>query len=240
MIGNLLDLGRCDYISVYELQRKLVNLRTSNEIPDTLILVEHPHVFTVGKAVTGVVPTQIHGVPVVRIERGGQWTYHGPGQLVGYPIIDLNARERDIHTFVQSIEKVLILTLLEFGIQAGRMQARDKAGVWVGTRKIASIGAAIRNWITFHGFALNVNTDMSYFEMIEPCGMPSSTIVSMQTILNQSNVDFDEVKETVLRNFGRVFQLALKPMNMPDKSSDHTATTRSKEATGKMACFNQF
>jgi lipoate-protein ligase B len=207
--GNLLDLGQRDYNEVWELQRKLVNLRASNRIPDTLILVEHPHVFTVGKAITGEIPSQINNVPVIRIERGGQWTYHGPGQLVGYPILDLDARRRDVHAFVSGIEETLILSLDEFGIEGGRMEGRDKAGVWIGTKKIASIGAAIRNWITFHGFALNVNTDMGYFAMIEPCGMSSSMMTCMKAILNE-HVDFIQIKESVQHNFEQVFQIKLR------------------------------
>jgi lipoate-protein ligase B len=208
MTANLLDLGRREYYEVWGLQRRLVNLRAGNKIPDTLILVEHPHVYTVGKGVTGEIPAKINQVPVVRIERGGQWTYHGPGQLVGYLILDLNTRERDVHGFVRGVEEVLILALGEFGIKASRMEGRDKVGVWAGTKKIASVGAAIRNWVTFHGFALNVSTDMQYFTMIDPCGMPSSVMTSMKTILNK-NVDFDDVKESVLRNFEKVFQLNL-------------------------------
>jgi lipoate-protein ligase B len=209
MIGTLLDLGLRDYVEVWELQRKLVGLRASGQIPDTLILVEHPHVFTVGKAVLGEIPTKIGGVPVIRIERGGQWTYHGPGQLVGYPIIDLNARGRDVHNFVWNIEETLIRALNEFEIKSGRREGKDKTGVWIGENKIASIGAAIRSWITFHGFALNVNTDMNYFAMIEPCGMPGSTMTSMTMLLNE-NVDFNKVKSTVLHKFEDLFQLDLK------------------------------
>ena len=209
MIGTLLDLGLRDYIEVWELQRKLVGLRVSGQIPDTLILVEHPHVFTVGKAVPDEIPAMIGRVPVIRIERGGQWTYHGPGQLVGYPIIDLNARGRDVHKFVWSIEEALIRALDEFEIKSGRREGKDKTGVWVGENKIASIGAAIRSWITFHGFALNVNTDMNYFAMIEPCGMRSSTMTSMKMLLSE-NVDFNKVKSTVLRKFEDLFHLNLQ------------------------------
>jgi len=209
MIGTLLDLGLRDYIEVWALQRKLVSMRAGGQIPDTLILVEHPHVFTVGKAVSSEIPAKIDSVPVIQIERGGQWTYHGPGQLVGYPIIDLNARGRDVHNFVWNIEESLIRALTEFKIKSERREGKDRTGVWVGENKIASIGAAIRSWITFHGFALNVNTDMSYFAMIEPCGMPSSTMTSMKMLLNE-NVDFNKVKSTVLRKFGDLFQLNLQ------------------------------
>jgi lipoate-protein ligase B len=211
-VGNLLDLGQRDYVEVWELQRKLVDLRRTDRVPDTLILVEHPHVFTVGKAVLGEVPSEIGGVPVVRIERGGQWTYHGPGQLVGYPILDLNARERNVHAFVHGLEEVLIRSLDKFGIEAGRMEGRDKVGVWVGRKKVASIGAAVRNWITFHGFALNVYTDMRYFAMIEPCGMPSSTMTSMKALLGE-DVNFEQVKDSVRHNFEQVFQVDLRSVD---------------------------
>ena len=168
--------------------------------------------FTVGKAILHELPSQIAGISVVRIERGGQWTYHGPGQLVGYPILDLKTRGRDIHRFVWSLEEVLVRTLAEFNIVAGRMEDREKAGVWVGDKKIASIGAAVRNWITFHGFALNVNTSMHYFSLIEPCGMPSSSVTSMKIILN-SHINFNEVKDSLKNHFEEVFHLSLKTID---------------------------
>ena len=203
--GNLLDLGQREYAEVWELQRKLVDLRASKLIPDSLILVEHPHVFTVGKAVSGDIPPQIDGVPVFRIERGGQWTYHGLGQVVGYPILDLNERNRDIHGFLRNIEQTLILTIRKFGIAGGR---GVQTGVWVGNRKIASIGAAIRNWISFHGFALNVNTDLSYFYKINPCGFSGSTMTSMKDLLG-ADLNFVEVKKEVRDRFAEVFDLEL-------------------------------
>jgi lipoate-protein ligase B len=204
--GNLLDLGLREYVEVWDLQRKLIDLRARKVMPDTLILVQHPHVFTVGKGVPGDAPTRISGIPVIRIERGGQWTYHGPGQLVGYPILDLDTRQRNIHGFLRNIEETIILALASFGISAVRRQGQT--GVWVQSKKIASIGAAIRNWTTFHGFALNVNTDLSYFELIEPCGMPSSTMTSMRALRDQE-IDFDLVKKEIRRNFESVFQLQL-------------------------------
>jgi lipoate-protein ligase B len=204
--GNVLDLGLREYVYVWNLQRKLAELRSQKKTPDTLILVEHPHVFTVGKAVPGEVPTQISGVPVFRIERGGQWTYHGPGQLVGYPILDLDARLRDIRGFLRKIEETLILAIAKFGVDAERHEGQT--GVWVKTKKIASIGAAIRNWISFHGFALNVNTDLNYFQLITPCGFPGSTMTSMQALLGEK-VNFDLVKQEVNEAFEKVFDLKL-------------------------------
>jgi lipoate-protein ligase B len=203
--GNLLDIGLRDYVEVLNLQRKLVELRATKTIPDSLILVEHPNVFTVGKGVTTDVPTEISGVPVVRVERGGHWTYHGPGQLVGYPILDIDNRQRDIHGFLRNMEEALILALGKFGLQAGR---GEQTGVWVGSKKIASIGAAIRNWTSFHGFGLNVNTDLHYFHMITPCGFPGSTMTSMQALLGKKR-DFDAVKREVGKQFGELFELQL-------------------------------
>ena len=203
---NLLDLGVRDYAEVLELQHNLVDLRAKNRVSDTLILVQHPHVFTVGKAEPGEIPDQVDGVSVFRIERGGQWTYHGPGQLVGYPILDLNERQKDIHKFLRNIEETLILTIGDFRIAGGR---GEQTGVWVGEKKIASIGAAIRNWVSFHGFALNVNTDLRYFHKISPCGFHGSTMTSMKAELGQE-VDFDQVKAQLLNRFEKIFDVNLR------------------------------
>jgi lipoate-protein ligase B len=214
--GNLLDLDCREYRDVWGLQRKLADSRARKEIPDTLLLVQHPHIFTVGKAVPGDLPVEISGISVLRIERGGQWTYHGPGQLVGYPILDLDGRNRDIHTYLRKIEETIILAIAKFGINAERHQG--KTGVWIRQKKIASIGAAIRKWITFHGFALNVNTDLSYFGLIEPCGMPSSTMTSMQAILDHE-VDLSLVKKEIRRNFESVFELQLNEVNSEEQAA---------------------
>jgi lipoate-protein ligase B len=203
---NLLDLGLSGYAEVLDMQRKLVDLRSRKLIPDTLILVEHPNVFTVGKAAAGQIPEQVDGVPVFRIERGGQWTYHGPGQLVGYPILDLNESQRDIHKFLRNIEETLILTIAEFGINGGR---GEQTGVWVGKKKIASIGAAIRNWVSFHGFALNINTNLDFFQKISPCGFSGSTMTSMQALIG-AEIDFTAVKAEVRRRFEGVFETRLE------------------------------
>jgi lipoic acid synthetase/lipoyl(octanoyl) transferase len=204
--GNLLDLGFRDYVEVWNLQRKLLELRVKRAIPDTLVLVEHPHVFTVGKGFAGEVPATVEGVPVFRIERGGQWTYHGPGQLVGYPILDLDSRERDIHMFLRNIEETIIRALAKFGITGER---GEQTGVWVGRKKIASIGAAVRNWVTFHGVALNVNTNLNYFQMITPCGFPGSTMTSMKALLGRE-IGFALVKNEVHKSFEEVFDMRLK------------------------------
>jgi len=209
--GLLLDLGQVDYEEAWGLQLKLVELRSAGRIPDILMLLEHPHVFTVGKGVQGTVPSDIQGVPVYRIERGGQWTYHGPGQVVGYPILDLGSRGRDVASFLRNIEASIIEAVGKFGLQTERREG--KTGVWVQNRKLASIGAAIRNWITFHGFALNVNTDLEYFHLIEPCGMPASTMTSMKTVTGRE-FNMSQVKQEVRSSFQAAFQLELKPANI--------------------------
>jgi lipoate-protein ligase B len=205
--GYLFDLKRTNYSDTLTVQRKLAELRAARRIPDSLILTEHDHVFTVGKSVQEKFGDQINFIPVVQIERGGEWTYHGPGQLVGYPILDLEARSRNIHEFVRNLEETLIRTLSEFGISPGRNQAQP--GVWAKDKKVASIGVAVRKWVTYHGFALNVNTDMNCFSMITPCGLPSTTMTSMETIL-QHRVAMDEVKSCVSRMFQEVFQIQLE------------------------------
>jgi lipoate-protein ligase B len=205
--GYLFDLGRRDYLNVLDIQHNLVDLRGRDAIPDSLVLVEHDPVFTVGKSIARKeLPNNINGIPVIQIERGGQWTYHGPGQLVGYPILNLESRNRDIHGFIRNLEETLILALKEFEISAERNPLQT--GVWVREKKIASIGAAIRRWLTFHGFALNVNVDLGYFSMITPCGLPSSTMTSMKFLL-QHDVNFRDVKSSVIRMFQSTFHLQL-------------------------------
>jgi len=229
--GYLFDLGRQEYSTVLQLQHKLIDLRGKNTIPDTLILVEHDSTFTAGKSIAGEIPSEINGIPVIQIERGGQWTYHGPGQLVGYPILDLQNRSRDIHGFIRTLEETLILALAEFKITAERNPLQ--AGVWVNNKKIASIGAAIRRWITFHGFALNVNTDLKYFTMITPCGLPSSTMTSMSSLLKR-DIEFDNVKETVKRTFQATFQLQLKAMRI-DGLAQPTISTEPQKTVSQFA-----
>ena len=159
-------MGIRAYPEVWEMQKKLVEARASDRIPDTLILVEHEHVITLGRKTSSdnFRPQQ---VPVYQVERGGDATYHGPGQIVGYPIMKMVVP--DVRNFVRKLEEVIILTAQEFSIDAERKE--NHSGVWVKGRKLASIGIAVTNWVTYHGFALNVNTDLSYFHLIKPCGL---------------------------------------------------------------------
>ena len=207
--GLLLDLEVVEYLQALDMQHLMVERRSRNEIPDVLILLEHPHVYTVGKRVTDPISAEVGGVPVYSVERGGQWTYHGPGQLVGYPIISLEGRGRDIRRYLRSLEQVLIDAMGKFGIVAERHEGHT--GVWVGDRKIASIGVAVRGWVTFHGFALNVNTDLDYFNRINPCGLPGEAITSMAELIGHE-VSMAEVRKSVKRYFEQIFELTLEPV----------------------------
>ena len=170
-------------MSAWDLQRRLAAARQTDAIPDVVLLLEHPHTYTIGRRGddSEVLATPEHlrrlGATVVEVDRGGLATYHGPGQLVGYPILDLRPRNRDVHRYLRDLEQALIDTLQECAIPAQRIE--KKTGVWVGDRKIASIGVRFSRWISSHGFALNVTNDLSYFSHIVPCGMPTVTMTSV-------------------------------------------------------------
>lgn len=198
-------MGVQDYRSTWELQQKLVDHRLAEEINDVLILVEHPHVFTLGRR--GERSNLLsNDLPVYQVERGGDVTYHGPGQLVGYPILKLQGSEQDIRNYLGRLEEVLIRTVSEFGLEAEHSERQT--GVWVGEKKLASIGVAIKSWVTYHGFALNVNTDLSYFGKIRPCGLESSTLTSMHALIGRS-IEMEEVKAKLKYHFSTVFQRRL-------------------------------
>jgi lipoate-protein ligase B len=181
----------------------------AEDISDSLILVEHPHVFTLGRR--GDRSNLLSDdLPVYQVERGGDVTYHGPGQLVGYPILKLQGPEQDIHNYLSRLEEVLIRTVSEFGLNA--RHSERQTGVWIGEKKIASIGVAIKSWVTYHGFALNVNTDLSYFSKIRPCGLESSTLTSMRALLGKP-LEMEEVKTKVKGYFSSVFHRKLLPID---------------------------
>ncbi|HUN59039.1 MAG TPA: lipoyl(octanoyl) transferase LipB [Candidatus Binataceae bacterium] len=177
-------LGTVAYPDALALQDALVNARRYNQIRDTLLLLEHPHVFTLGRGADERFlinpPTE---VPIHRVSRGGEVTYHGPGQLVAYPILKLEGRDRDVHRYLRALEQAIVDALRELGIEAGR---RDRlTGVWIGTRKIASIGVGIRRWVTFHGLAVNVDPALHYFDTIVPCGIEGCQMTSIAERLGQ-------------------------------------------------------
>ena len=209
-------LGVVPYAEALALQRSLVEDRRAGRIADTLLLVEHPHVLTLGVRGDGgrshILATAdalaSRGVDVFEAGRGGDVTYHGPGQLVGYPIIDLNPGRRDVHRYVRDLEEVLIRTAADYGIAAGRVDGLT--GVWVGEEKLAAIGVRIARWITSHGFALNVTTNLDYFSLIVPCGIPDRGVTSISRLLGRP-VELDAVAARVAAHFDKVFDFNQLP-----------------------------
>lgn len=177
MTMEVQDLGRVEYEDAHRLQSELVQARRTDEVPDRLLLLEHPPVITLGRGTDRENLLQVEGFPVVAIERGGDVTLHVPGQLVGYAIMRLEPGARDLHAHLRRIEGFLIDVLARHGV-AGRREP-GSTGVWVADRKIASIGIACRHWVTFHGFALNVSNDLAPFQTINPCGFPASVMTSL-------------------------------------------------------------
>jgi lipoate-protein ligase B len=215
---SVLDRGREPYQVTWELQKDLVKRRTEAETDvDALILVEHDHVITLGRKTT---PENFkpQDVPVFQVERGGDATYHGPGQLVGYPIVRLATP--NVQRFVHDLEEALIQATRAFDVESVRVEGHP--GVWVGGRKVASIGVAVTNWVTFHGFALNVNTDLSYFRLIKPCGLDPEKITSMAQVLGRE-VPFEDVKEEVVSTFAQVFGYEVERGTAHPKLSPHQA-----------------
>ncbi|MBI1788844.1 MAG: lipoyl(octanoyl) transferase LipB [Acidobacteria bacterium] len=201
------DLGRIGYAEAYELQRTLVEQRKQGLIPDQLLLLEHPHTVTLGRngkldhLLAGEDALRAAGIAFCETDRGGDITYHGPGQIVGYPILDLREWKRDVGAYVRALEQVQIDALAYFGIAAGRVC--NCTGVWVGDAKIAAIGVHISRWVTSHGFALNVSTDLSHFQYIVPCGL-TKPVTSMAALGVRASLE--EVKARVAESFGRVVQ----------------------------------
>ncbi len=216
------DLGTMDYGTALELQRGLVERRKRAEIPDQLLLLEHPHVVTMGRngKPQNLLAAEEHlrraGIAYFPTDRGGDVTYHGPGQLVGYPIVDLRQWKRDVVGYVRALEQVLIGALSEFGIAAGRVDGCT--GVWVNGAKIAAIGVHISRWVTSHGFALNRATELSYFQYIIPCGLAGKPVTSMQRLLG-ADPGRESLVAALVKHFGRVFHRDMLPQ--PLISSPH-------------------
>jgi len=197
------DLGCMDYLAALAVQEQLVRRKQLETSDDILLFVEHPHVFTIGRGGDDANVLAPQEVPVYRTSRGGDVTYHGPGQLVVYPIVDLRSKLRkDVHRYVRNLELSAILTLRDFGLEATRRP--PYTGIWIGDRKIAAIGVAVRRCITFHGVALNVNTDLSYFNRIVPCGLAWAEVTSMTNELGAAP-SVEQVRERFLHHFADVF-----------------------------------
>jgi lipoyl(octanoyl) transferase len=206
-VCKLRDLGRTGYLDALELQRQMVERRKRGEIPDQLLIVEHPHVITMGRnghdnnVLASPELLARAGVEFHHTDRGGDVTYHGPGQIVGYPIFDLREWKRDVVAYLRGVEEALIGSLAEFGIAAGRVEGAT--GVWTEHGKIAAIGIHVSRWVTSHGFALNVDTDLNYFRYIVPCGL-TRPVTSMRAL--GCTAGREEVIAAVGRGFARVFE----------------------------------
>ncbi|OMQ09537.1 lipoyl(octanoyl) transferase LipB [[Flexibacter] sp. ATCC 35103] len=223
---QLRDLGNKDYKSTWEYQEDLfkdiVDLKIKNrreeldlETPNYLLFVEHPHVYTLGKSgdlenlLLNEKQLEAKGATFYKINRGGDITYHGPGQIVGYPILDLENFFTDIHKYLRFLEESIILTLEEYGLKCGRSEG--ETGVWldVGTpfaRKICALGVRASRWVTMHGFALNVNVDLGYFDNIIPCGIRGKGVTSLQVELGVEKVDEQEVKDKIVKHMTQLFE----------------------------------
>ncbi|MCW2118708.1 lipoyl(octanoyl) transferase LipB [Flavobacterium sp. 7A] len=223
---QLQDLGCLDYKAAWEYQEELfkavVDLKIKNRreetaiiTPNYLLLVEHPHVYTLGKSgdlgnlLLSEKQLEAKGATFYKINRGGDITYHGPGQIVGYPIIDLDNFFTDIHKYLRFLEESIILTLQEYGLECGRSEG--ETGVWLGVgtpfaRKICALGVRASRWVTMHGFALNVNVDLGYFDNIIPCGIRGKAVTSLNVELGIDKVDEQEVKNKIVKHFKALFE----------------------------------
>ncbi|MET0759726.1 MAG: lipoyl(octanoyl) transferase LipB [Flavobacterium sp.] len=225
----LQDLGIKDYKETWEYQEELfkgiVDLKIRNrreeldlETPNYFLFVEHPHVYTLGKSgdlenlLLSEKQLEAKGATFYKINRGGDITYHGPGQIVGYPILDLDNFFTDIHKYLRFLEEVIILTLAEYGLNCSRSEG--ETGVWLGVgtpfaRKICALGVRASRWVTMHGFALNVNADLGYFDNIIPCGIRGKAVTSLNVELGVASVDMEEVKSKIQKHFVRLFECSI-------------------------------
>jgi lipoate-protein ligase B len=174
---NVAWLGKVEYQRALDLQGRLAAERQRDRVVDTLLLLEHPHVYTLGRGADERFVLDSKGIPVYRVSRGGQVTYHGPGQLIGYPIVRLDGADRDVIRYLRGLEQVLIESLAALGFAAQRRAGLT--GVWIGGEKIASIGVGFRRWVSLHGFALNITTDLNFFDAIVPCGIAGCRMTSV-------------------------------------------------------------
>jgi len=205
---DIQDLGKLLYKKTWNYQKELLKKRSKNEINDTLILVEHEPVFTLGKNAdeNHILQNYPDNIKTYQIERGGDVTYHGPGQLVGYPILDLRNYKKSISWYMRSLEQVIIDTLFDYNITANRKNGLT--GVWYNNEKIAALGVRVSRWITMHGFSLNVNPNLNHYKNIIPCGIFEHGVTSMSNILNE-NIDYEHVKKTIIKKFFNQFKIDL-------------------------------
>ncbi|MGA7616391.1 MAG: lipoyl(octanoyl) transferase LipB [Thermoanaerobaculia bacterium] len=215
---ELRNLDLVTYENGMQMQQELVTLRQEERIPDQLLLLQHPPVITLGRSgheenlLASPAALAAEGVRFYETTRGGDITYHGPGQLVGYPLISLGEGRRDVRRYVTNLEEVIIRTVAAFGIEAGRWEGHR--GVWVGREKIAAIGVRVAKWVTSHGFALNVDPNLHHFDLITPCGIPDAGVTSIARLTGRS-ITVEEVREALVPHFADVFEREIRP-NPPD------------------------
>lgn len=225
--GRILEarrLGRIEYDRGLELQDRIVARRRRGEVEDQLLLLEHPHVITLGSAARRenvlASPDRLGelGIQLTETGRGGDVTYHGPGQLVGYPILDLRPDRKDVHRYLRDLESVLLRVLESYGLAGERIEGRT--GVWCGGAKVAAIGIRVSSgWITSHGFALNVSTDLAYFETIVPCGLDDRSVTSLEALLGE-RVEMEGVSARTAEVFAEVFERVLRsPEGLPERGT---------------------
>jgi lipoate-protein ligase B len=206
-------LGSVDYPKALLIQERLLDLRKCGAISDVLLLLQHPSVLTIGRSGVDkniIIPTETlieEGIPVFYTNRGGDVTYHGPGQVVGYPILHLIENDLTVHQYVWNLEEIVIRTLVDFGI--GGQRVSGFRGVWIGGEKICALGVRVSSRVTMHGFALNVNTNLKYFTYIVPCGILGSSVTSVSKLLGHE-VEIEEIQESLLRHFSQVFRFTLE------------------------------
>lgn len=215
-LASLLSLGVVPYATAHHWQHQMVDRRRQNpHLPDVLMLMEHPPVYTLGQGATLThlkfapdrSPAELH-----RVERGGEVTYHAPGQLVGYPILNLRRHQPDLHWYLRQLEEVIIRAIAAFGLQGDRVEGLT--GVWVDGCKVAAVGIKVSRWITMHGFAVNVNPDLKGFEAIVPCGIADKPVGSLHQFC--PDIHLEQVRTQVIDAFGDVFQLTLKPTSLDE------------------------
>jgi len=207
--GYIIDVGLMDYQKAWELQHQLWERRVKEELPDMLLILEHPHVITLGRRgnrshlVASSEVLEEMKIPLFHVERGGDVTYHGPGQIVVYPILDLKKYGYRLIRYIDQLEEVVLCVLKDFGIK-GKRDPLNR-GVWVDGEKIASVGVAIKRWVSFHGFSLNYETNLKYFELINPCGLEGKKMTSMGKILGE-RISRDELTQRLSIHFKEIFQ----------------------------------
>ena len=226
----ILNLDTVPYDEAFALQKRLVTMRSQNAICDTLILLEHPPVLTVTRKATRknilASPDELEdqGISLCETNRGGDITYHGPGQIVGYPIMNLKDHGKDLHKYIRNIEEIIISLLMDYGISAHRDKANP--GVWIGDEKIAAIGIAVKSsWTTMHGFAFNVNPDLKHYSLIVPCGLTNKGVTSLSKLLD-TPINMEEVREKLIHHYAAVFKLRTRKVSLEELTASEPNTAQ--------------